>query len=46
MLVGVRADRITRGHRVDSAVQTRQLRLVPAWAQLHPGELPENWNGG
>jgi hypothetical protein len=24
-------------------MQTRQLRLVLAWAELHQGELLENW---
>jgi len=28
---------------IDSAMQTRQLRLVLAWAELHQGELLENW---
>lgn len=28
---------------IDSAMQTRQLRLVLAWAELHQEELLENW---
>ena len=28
---------------IDSAMQTRQLRLVLAWAELHQDELMENW---
>ena len=28
---------------IDSAMQTRQLRLVLAWAELHQGELLDNW---
>ncbi|HEY1515156.1 MAG TPA: DUF4160 domain-containing protein [Solirubrobacteraceae bacterium] len=28
---------------IESALQTRQLRLVLAWAELHQGELLDNW---
>jgi hypothetical protein len=28
---------------IESALQTRQLRLVLDWAELHQGELLENW---
>jgi Domain of unknown function (DUF4160) len=28
---------------IESALQTRQLRLVLAWAELHQSELLENW---
>lgn len=28
---------------IDSALEVRQLRLVLAWAELHRGELLENW---
>jgi hypothetical protein len=28
---------------IESAMQTRQLRLVLAWAELHQGELLANW---
>lgn len=28
---------------IDSVMQTRQLRLVLAWAELHQDELLENW---
>ncbi len=28
---------------IDSAMQTRQLRLVLAWAELPQNELLENW---
>ena len=30
---------------IESAMQTRQLRLVLAWAELHQDELLANWQG-
>jgi Domain of unknown function (DUF4160) len=31
---------------IESAMQTRQLRLVLVWAGLHQGELLTNWASG
>jgi hypothetical protein len=29
---------------IESALERRQLRFVLAWAELHQGELLENWS--